>query len=93
MENSGPHDGGLGCDHGNAGACMEPIYSLLNPPQNTEDWNSLLRGSPRSAVTNRQYPQVRAKAAGWSHHDHCLLSSFDLLKNTWTLDEKKDFVK
>ena len=51
---------------------MEPIWKLLRSRQNDEEWNPLLRGSLRSAFANRQYPQLRVKAAGWSLHDRCL---------------------
>ena len=40
--------------------------------QNDDERNPLLRGSLRSALANRQYPQCRVKAAGWSLHDKCL---------------------
>lgn len=34
----------------------------------TVDQTSLLKGSLKLTITNRQYPQVRVRAAGWSHH-------------------------
>ena len=66
------HDGSTGVDVAGRGAFMEPIWKLLRSRQNDEEWNPLLRGSLRSALANRQYPQCRVKAAGWSSHDKCL---------------------
>ena len=43
-------------------AFMEPIWQLLNSRQNDDEWNPMLRGSLRSALANRQYPQSRVKA-------------------------------
>ena len=64
--------GEAGADIAGRGAFMEPIWQLLKSRQNDENWNPLLRGSLRSALANRQYPQCRVKAAGWSSHDRCL---------------------
>jgi hypothetical protein len=55
------------------GAAMEPIWTLLNSRQNDGDWNASLRGGLRSAIANRQWPQTRVRAAGWSSHNRCLL--------------------
>ena len=52
---------------------MEPITKLLKSKANNEDWNPALRGSLRSAIAGRQYPQARVFAAGWSVHNKCLL--------------------
>ena len=41
------------------GALMEPITKLLKSRTNNEDWNPALRGSLRSAIAGRQYPQSR----------------------------------
>ena len=51
---------------------MEPINKLLKSRANNEDWNPALRGSLRSAVAGRQYPQARVFAAGWAEHNKCL---------------------
>ena len=48
------------------GALMEPIAKLLKSIANSEDWNPALRGSLRSAIVGRQYPQARVHVAGWS---------------------------
>ena len=55
-----------------AGALMEPITKLLKSKANNEDWNPALRGSLRSAMAGRQYPQARVFAAGWAVHNKCL---------------------
>ena len=51
---------------------MEPITKLLKSKANNEEWNPALRGSLRSAIAGRQYPQARVYAAGWSDHSKCL---------------------
>ena len=66
------HDGDVDADIAGRGAFMEPIWKLLRSRQNDDEWNPVLRGSLRSALANRQYPQCRVKAAGWSMHDKCL---------------------
>ena len=38
------------------GALMEPVWSLLKPRANNEEWKPALRGSLRSAIAGRQYP-------------------------------------
>ena len=58
---------------------MAPIWNLLRSKQNGEQWNPALRGGLRSAIANRQYPQVRVKAAGWAVHDRCLLCLHDIV--------------
>ena len=55
-----------------SGALMEPITKLLKSKSNNEDWNPALRGSLRSAIAGRQYPQARVFAAGWADHGKCL---------------------
>ena len=54
------------------GALMEPIAKPLKSKDNNEAWNPALRGSLRSALTGRQYPQARAYAAGWTLHSKCI---------------------
>ena len=76
---------------GEEGACFEAIWSLLKSVQDDDEWNPLLRGSMRSVVANRQYPQVRVKAAGWDTHDRCLLCAVDIMMAGWTLDDRKLF--
>ena len=56
-----------------AGALMEPITKLLKSRANNENWNAALRGSFRSVIAWRQYPQARVFAAGWAVHNKCLL--------------------
>ena len=55
-----------------AGALMEPITKLLKSTENTETWNPALRGSLKSAIAGRQYPQSRVYAAGWAAHNKCI---------------------
>jgi hypothetical protein len=55
-----------------AGALMEPITKLLKSKENSVNWNPALRGSLRSAIAGRQYPQARVFAAGWATHSKCL---------------------
>lgn len=64
------------------GAFMEPIWQLLNSRQNDDEWNPMLRGSFRSALANRQYPQCRVKAAGWSMHDRCFFCLNSLIEDS-----------
>ena len=47
---------------------MEPITKLLKSKANNGEWNPALRGSLRSAIAGRQYPQARVFAAGWAAH-------------------------
>ena len=51
---------------------MEPITKLLKSKANNEEWNLELRGSLRSAIAGRQYPQARVFAAGWAERNKCL---------------------
>ena len=62
-----------------AGTFMEPITKLLKSKANNEDWNPALRGSLRSAIAGRQYPQARVFAAGWATHSKCLFCLQKLL--------------
>ena len=55
------------------GAVMEPIWRLLNSKQCDDVWNARFRGSLRSSLAGRQYPQVRVHQCGWSTHNRCLL--------------------
>ena len=55
-----------------AGALMEPITKLLKSKANDQEWIPALRGSLRSAIAGRQYPQARVYAAGWAEHNKCL---------------------
>ena len=64
--------------HSNPGAggiCIEPIWQLLKAKRTEagdSTWGEAEKGALRSLVTNRQYPQVRCKAAGWTTHDKCI---------------------
>ena len=51
---------------------MGPITKLLKSKANNEEWNPALKGSLRSAIAGRQYPQARVFAAGWADHSKCL---------------------
>lgn len=55
-----------------AGALMEPITKLLKSKDNNEEWNPALRGSLKSAMAGRRYPQARVFVAGWASHHKCL---------------------
>ena len=57
---------------------MEPIVKLLRSKANNEDWKPALRGSLRSAMAGRQYPQARVFAAGWAKHNKCLFCLHNL---------------
>ena len=46
------------------GPCWRPIARLLDPVVRTSGWTAELRGALRSAVTNRQWPQVRKTPSG-----------------------------
>jgi hypothetical protein len=76
------HTGDEGSDIAGRGAFMEPIWRLLRSRQNDDEWNPVLRGSLRSAMANRQYPQCRVKAAGWSTHDRCLFCLNDEIEDS-----------
>ena len=39
---------------------------------NDADWGPAERGALRSVLTNRQWPQARVCADGWSTHDRCI---------------------
>ena len=62
------------------GALMEPITKLLKSKDNNETWNPALRGSLKSAMAGRQYPQARAYAAGWTSHNRCLFCLHKLVE-------------
>ena len=60
---------------GGGGIFIEPIWQLLKAKRteaNDGTWGEAEKGALRSLVTNRQYPQVRCKAAGWTTHDKCI---------------------
>ena len=63
-----------------AGALMEPITKLLKSKENTETWNPALRGSLKSAIAGRQYPQSRVFAAGWAAHNKCIFCLHHLVE-------------
>jgi hypothetical protein len=54
------------------GAVMQPVWKLLSSNQNDEQWNPRLRGYLKSVISDRQWPQVRLKAAGKAEHDRCV---------------------
>lgn len=71
---------------------MEPIWQLLNSKRHDKDWNPSLRGALRSVIINRQWPQARVHAAGWSKHDRCLFclnATVEKDLQPQELDEKK----
>ena len=51
---------------------MKPIWLLLMSKENSSVWNASLRGSLKSVVTNRQWPQARCFCTSWSTHSSCL---------------------
>lgn len=61
------HSGGRGL-----GACMRPIWKLLNSRERSLSWNPELRGALRSAIAGRQWPQVRCFRVGNTTHSKCL---------------------
>ena len=61
------------------GALMEPITKLLKSKENSETWNPALRGSLKSAIAGRQYPQSRVFAAGWATHNKCIFCLHNLV--------------
>jgi len=55
------------------GIFIEPIWQLLKARKTVDShWGGAEKGALNSLVTNRQYPQVRCKAAGWTTHDKCI---------------------
>jgi hypothetical protein len=84
------HGGDNEADVAGRGAFMEPIWQLLNSRQNDDEWNPTLRGSLRSALANRQYPQSRVKAAGWSTHDRCLFCLNSLIEDSMSCCAMRD---
>ena len=61
-----------------AGAIMQPIYKLLEPARSSPGlWGPQQRAALRSAVTNRQWPQVRFAAAGFSSSNECQFCAAD----------------
>ena len=57
------------------GIFIEPIWQLLKSRNTTQEdgkWGAAEKGALRSVATNRQYPQVRCKVAGWATHDRCI---------------------
>ena len=55
------------------GPCWRPIARLLDPQVRTRGWTAELRGALRSAVTGRQWPQVRKHMAGMADDAQCRL--------------------
>ena len=55
------------------GPCWRPLIRLLDPAIKVPGWTSELRGALRSAVANRQWPQLRKFQAGLVSNPHCQL--------------------
>lgn len=64
------------------GAVMEPIWKLLKSCENTATWNQSLRGSLRSAIANRQWPQARCYKAGFAGHSKCMFCVHGSINDT-----------
>ena len=69
---------------------MEPIWKLLRSRQNDDQWNPMLRGCLRSAMANRQFPQCRVKAAGWSSHDRCMFCLNDAIESALSCCDREE---
>ena len=69
---------------------MEPVWQLLRSKQNDDQWNPLLRCCLRSALANRQYPQCRVRAAGWSLHDRCLFCLNEAIEGALSCCEREE---
>ena len=54
------------------GANFAPIIKLLTSKRDDDEWNGLLIAALRSVVANRQFPQQRCHAAGWTKHGKCI---------------------
>lgn len=63
-----------------AGALIARVWKLLKPKQNDEESNPACRGGLRSALSGRQYLQVRVYAAGWPEHNRCILCLHDIVQ-------------
>ena len=50
-----------------------PIWTALNFRHNSDHWNAAHKGSLRSALSGRQWPQKRCADSGFGTHDKCLL--------------------
>ena len=59
---------------------MAPVWNVLGSKKNDEEWNPACRGGLRSALSGRQYPQVRVFAAGWSERNRCILCLHDIVQ-------------
>ena len=60
---------------GGGGIFFEPIWQLLRAKKSKksdDNWGTAEKGALRSVTTNRQYTQVRCKAAGWADHGKCI---------------------
>ena len=55
------------------GANIAPVMSLLQPASDTPGWTVEFRGGLKSALLNRQWPQSRCFAAGFTRHNRCCL--------------------
>jgi len=55
------------------GPLMEPIWKLIKSKAEGDEWNHHHRGGLKSAIANRQFPQVRMHACGFASHDKCLV--------------------
>jgi len=55
------------------GPCWRPLARMLDPSVRITGWSAELRGALRSAVTNRQWPQVRKHGAGLVDDAACCL--------------------
>lgn len=66
---------GTGTKPGGGGISFEPIWQLLRAKlgkTSDDTWGTAEKGALRPVTTNRQYPQARCRAAGWTEHDKCI---------------------
>ena len=69
------HSKGVG-----AGAEMAPIWRLHRSKEETDNWNSTLRGVLKSAIAGRQWSQQRCHQAGCVEHNKCLFCLYGVAR-------------
>ena len=65
---------------GGRGAMMNPIWRLLASKRSDDAWNPLLRGSLKSVIAGKQWPQQRCFKAGWGVHPKCTILPAQVLR-------------
>ena len=63
---------------------MEPMWQLLRADGARAKLSWQEKGCLKSAMANRQFPQTRVEACGWSEHDRCILCLHKIVEEEHT---------